>query len=83
MGTVIASAIRLIAIVIFLCFKTQCITGSYILIKKFVTGFLFSGLNFPRISIVIKTGIKVISTIAEPASINVFVNARGLNNFPS
>ena len=46
-------------------------------------GFFSSGLNLPRISIVIKTGISEITTIAAPTIVNVFVNASGLNNFPS
>ena len=82
-GTVMSNAMTLIAIVILRYFSTQWIIGSYIRIKNLVIGFAVSSLKLPRMSIVINTGISVITTAAEAIMTNVFVYARGWNIFPS
>src|SRR5580765_4412830 len=82
-GMLIASAITLMAIVVFRHLIQARITGSYNLSKKRLTGLALSGLNLPRMKNEISTGASVTTRIASTTMIKVLVYANGWNNLPS
>ena len=57
--------------------------GVYIFSKVLVIGFAISGFNLPFSKKEISTGVNVMASTASISSINVFVQAKGLNSFPS
>ena len=64
-------------------FKQNFNAGLYTFSSIRVTGFFASGRNLPFSIKEIKTGVKVIAKNASTNKMKVFVQANGLNNFPS
>src|SRR5690606_36864875 len=76
-GMAMIKAMMFTASVVFLHFNTFRNTGSYILSRKLLTGFLASALNFPFIKKDISTGARVNTRMASTIMMKVLVNARG------
>jgi hypothetical protein len=79
----ISKATTLIPKTVFLHFKQKTKIGVYTLSSFLLIGFLFSGRSLPFNKKLISTGVSVMAKKASTIRMNDFVQAKGLNNFPS